>query len=82
MWQDEREKKGSEKKEKKDSYFKIPGDSISQTRLEQQVSIWQEFVTDDVLIVAHCYTMAHTQRAQHLQHLEHNMSTLNQATTP
>lgn len=53
-----------------------PGHVIYQACLEQQVSVWQEFVTDEVLIVPHCHTMAHTQRAQHLQHLQHNMSAL------
>lgn len=58
----------------------VPGDPISQTCLEQQVSVWQQVVTDEVLIGPHRHTMAHTQRAQHLQHLEHNLSALHPTT--
>lgn len=59
----------------------VPCDLINQTCLEQQVSSWQEIVTDKVLIGPHCHTMAHTQGAQYLQHLEHNLLALNPAIT-
>lgn len=52
----------------------IPCHSINETRLKKQVSTWQQAVTDEVLIGAHCHAVAHTQRAQHLQNLEHNVS--------
>lgn len=52
----------------------IPCNSINEARLKKQVSMRQQAVTDKVLIVAHCHTVAHAQRAQHLQHLEQNLS--------
>lgn len=64
----------------KQTLFIVPCDSINETCLKKQVSIWQQTITDEVLIVPHCHTMAHTQRAQHLQHLEHNLSALDPAT--
>lgn len=48
----------------------VPGDLINQTCLEQQVSVWQQAVTDVVLIGPHRHVGAHTQRSQHLQDLE------------
>lgn len=60
--------------QRQNKVFIVPGDLISQTCLEQQVSVWQQVVTDEVLIVPHCHTMALTQGAQHLQHLEHSLS--------
>ena len=60
----------------------VPGDTVSQTCLEQQVSVWQQVVTNEVLIGPHRHTMAHTQRAKYLQHLEHNLSALHPATAP
>lgn len=59
--------------------IKLPGDLINETCLEQQISVWQQTVTDEVLIGPHRHTMAHTQRTKHLQHLEHNLSALHVA---
>lgn len=72
-------KQSSTTQKKKGGFKLLPGDLINQTCLEQQVSLWQQIVTDEVLIGPHRYTMAHAERAQHLQHLEHNPSALHPA---
>lgn len=59
------------KKMKGKKFSELPGDLIGQPCLKQQISVWQQTVTDEVLIGAHGHAVAHTQGAQHLQHLQH-----------
>lgn len=60
----------------------IPCNLINKACLKKKVSTWQQAVTDEVLIAAHCHAMAHTQRAEHFQHLGPNGSVSDPGTAP
>ena len=47
----------------------LPGDLVDQPALQQQVSVGEQAVTDEVLVGAHGHAVTQGQGRQHLQHL-------------
>ncbi|TNN87235.1 hypothetical protein EYF80_002437 [Liparis tanakae] len=57
---------------KGDAVSSSPLDIVDQLGLQQQISLGQQVITDEVLIGPHSDAVTHTQRAEHIQNLKEN----------